>query len=124
MKYNEPFGGLCVLMFGDLLQLRPVCSRYIFECPRYAKFQLAYNITNMWKSFTTMTLCTNHRQGEDHVYASLLNRVRIGDVNTSDYEMLNSRVIERQYSNVPKDALFITSKNNAVVVKDKGPKKK
>ena len=114
MKYNEPFGGLCVLMFGDLLQLRPVCSRYIFECPRYAKFQLAYSITNMWESFTTMTLCTNHRQGEDRVYASLLNRVRIGDVLNTDFKILNSRVIKRHYSNIPQDALFVTSKNKAV----------
>ena len=114
MKYDEPFGGLCVLMFGDLLQLRPVCSRYIFQCPRYAKFQLSHSITNMWKSFANMTLCTNHRQGEDHVYASLLNRIRIGDVNTTDIEILNSRVIKKEYSNIPKEALFITSKNKAV----------
>ena len=114
MKYNEPFGGLCVLMFGDLLQLRPVRSRYIFECPRYAKFQLAYSITNMWESFTTMTLCTNHRQGEDHVYASLLNRVRIGDIQTTDLGILNSKVIKREYSNIPQDALFVTSKNKFV----------
>lgn len=30
----EVFGGVAVVKFGDILQIKPVNGRYIFECPK------------------------------------------------------------------------------------------
>ena len=32
-KYDVPFGGVAVFLFGDLLQLRPTAARCIFDEP-------------------------------------------------------------------------------------------
>ena len=31
---NKIMGGLCVLLFGDLMQLKPIKGNYIFQKPR------------------------------------------------------------------------------------------
>ena len=62
-------------------------------------------------------MITNHRQGEDREYAEILNRIRVGDIQESDIEKLNERVVSHQ--DVPNGALIITCKNKAVnLVKD------
>ena len=35
-----PFGGVCLMCFGDILQLRPVFGHYIFERPKTDSFQV------------------------------------------------------------------------------------
>ena len=66
-KPNIPFGGVSVFFFGDILQLRPVRSRFIFEEPLSESFHLAYHLDSIWNKFQVIMLKTNHRQGEDRV---------------------------------------------------------
>ena len=42
-RQDLPFGGIGVFLFGDILQLRPVRARFIFEEPQNEAFAL----TNM-----------------------------------------------------------------------------
>ena len=89
---DDVFGGLCMLLFGDLFQLQPVKARYVFKQPTNKEHGLAYTARNLWKLFTVVNLVENHRQGEDKVYGDLLNRVRTGAQTEEDIALLQTRV--------------------------------
>ena len=82
------FGGVSVFLFGDILQLKPVKGRYIFEQPISESFLLAFLTGSLWKKFDVVILKHNHRQGEDKEYADILNRLRIGEVTEEDVKIL------------------------------------
>ena len=73
-----PFGGISLFVFGDLMQLRPVLGRFIFDDPVIKDYQEIHLLNPRWKMFTSTILEKNHRQGKDKSYADLLNRIRIG----------------------------------------------
>ena len=114
LKPHELFGGVAVFLFGDLLQLRPVRSNYIFEHPKNHRFTFTFLNDSIWKKFKPVILKTNHRQGENKAYAEILNRIRIGNILKSDLQALRERVIESCYNQIPNDVLFVTS-TNAIV---------
>ena len=43
-KIGKPFGGISIIVFGDMMQLRPCLGRFICEVPRNPEFQ----ITHKW----------------------------------------------------------------------------
>ena len=77
-RIGVPFGGISIFCFGDILQLQPVCGRYIFDQPLNASFHLTYELDSLWQKFSVLNLEINHRQGKDREYAEILNRVREG----------------------------------------------
>ena len=111
---KEPFGGCAIFMFGDILQLRPVMGKYIFELPRSSDYHACFYIESLWKTFGVIQLRTNHRQGEDYDYAEVLNRIRIGAQTENDYELLQARVRPLNHPDIPSDALFVTCLNKHV----------
>ena len=113
-RQDLPFGGVGIFLFGDILQLRPVMARYIFEEPQNEAFALSYLIDPLWKKFEIVMLVTNHRQGEDKEYADILNRIRRGEVNDDDLTKLEERVLPVNHPDIPSDALVISCKNAAV----------
>ena len=62
MLSQEPFGGIAVVLFGNLLQLAPVGSRYIIEKPICEQWQLGHELQNLWELFLPIKLTYNHRQ--------------------------------------------------------------
>ena len=58
---SQVFGGVSVLLCGDLLQLKPVRGRFIFETPRCSKYADLYDICNLWALFQPVVLQSNHR---------------------------------------------------------------
>ena len=58
---SQVFGGVTVLLCGDLLQLKPVRGRFIFETPRCSKYADLYDICNLWDLFQPVVLQSNHR---------------------------------------------------------------
>ena len=48
---DKLFGGVSIFLFGDILQLRPVRARFIFEEPRSESFQLKYLTDSLWNKF-------------------------------------------------------------------------
>ena len=111
---DTPFGGVSVFLFGDILQLRPVQAKYIFEEPTSESFYLNYLIDPLWKKFDVIMLITNHRQGEDKVYADILNRMRVGDIQEDDIKMLQQRVRQTNHPDIPNEALVVSCKNVGV----------
>ena len=94
---DEPFGKCSVILFGDLMQLKPVRGAYIFEKPKFEKYSQVFDVFNLWEMFDSIELEQNHRQGDDMVYAEVLNRIRfktkIESLSENDLEVLNSRVL-------------------------------
>ena len=110
-----PFGGCAVFMFGDILQLKPVMGKYIFEKPMSETYHSSYTVNgSLWNTFEVVQLLTNHRQGEDFHYADVLNRIRSGKQTENDYKLLEGRVRPLNHPDIPSDALYVTCKNKHV----------
>ena len=106
-----PFGGVAVVVFGDIMQIKPVKGTPVFaDILRNPELQLYQSIDNLWHNFSVVVLKTNHRQGEDKAYADLLNRLRVGICSEEDNELLRQRV--RTFDDtIPKDALIVAGSN-------------
>ena len=103
---SDFFGGISVVLCGDLMQLRPIQANWIFDDPRGADFKQSHDIQPLWELFKPIELRFNHRQGNDKTYADLLNRVRCGNFTKSDIEVLKSRVTDTY----PSDAVYVFGK--------------
>ena len=86
---REPFGGVHVLLVGDLFQLRPVGDSWIFANSSGDYSPLAENV---WQAlFKMFELTEIMRQKEDAPFAEILNRVREGRQTEQDISALKSR---------------------------------
>lgn len=61
------FGGLSLIVLGDLFQLKPVHGCYIFDTRKPESY--------LWQKFEVSILITNQRQAEDKTWAEILNRI-------------------------------------------------
>ena len=111
---NVPFGGISIFLFGDLLQLRPTAARFIFEEPCNEQFKLTHALGPLWDLFNVVNLTYNHRQGNDKIYADLLNRMRIGETTEDDIKVLSTRVMPKNDPKLPKDSIYLSSRNEDV----------
>ena len=121
MQVSEPFGGLAIFLFGDLFQLRPPKGSYVFEEPKDREHSVVFQLRNLWQEFTVVILEENHRQGEDKIYADVLNRVRTGEFTEDDIELLKTRVKEKDDLEVKRqdEALHIYGTNMKVNSRNK-----
>ena len=83
---EEPFGGIAVMLCGDLLQLKPI-GNWVFQEPSSLEFRDFHATWSLWDTFEPHELKTNHRQGADKTYADLLNRIRIGQHTDADMKV-------------------------------------
>ena len=92
---GDPFGNVGVILVGDLMQLSPLGPQ-IFGRPFTKSFQNAHNVRPLWDIFDVIEFKTNHRQGTDESdYVELLSRVRIGEDNDNDIDMLITRITDK-----------------------------
>ena len=108
------FGGVAVILLGDILQLKPVRARYICEEPKEEGFKLRYLVDPLWQKFDVIILKKNHRQGEDQLFANILNRMRLGKLTDEDKEQLCDRIRPASHPDLPRDALIVTCTNKVV----------
>ena len=102
-----PFGGISLFVFGDLMQLRPVLGRFVFEDPLSVEYKTIHKANPRWPMFECTILEKNHRQGKDKEYADLLNRVRVGNHTEEDLEILESRIRKKGEEDVKQADIFI-----------------
>lgn len=113
-EQNEDFGGVSILLLGDLMQLQPVKGKWIFEKPNSATWANRWKAGNLWESFTPYIFHQNHRQGEHKDYADLLNRLRVGQQTEEDIRTIRTRIVDAFPNNIPDDALLIYGTNEPV----------
>ena len=68
-----------MFFFGEVLQLRPVQARQIFDEPICENYALSHLADPLWKKFDVIMLINNHRQGKDNnmlIYSIELELVR------------------------------------------------
>ena len=109
-KVGVPFGGLGIIVFGDMMQLKPCMGRYICDDPINPDFLITHRISPRWKLFNSLILEINHRQGEDKHYADLLNRVRVGEQTKEDIDLLKTRVRSEHHVDLKTADLYIVCK--------------
>ena len=109
-----PFGGISVILVGDLLQIKPVQGRYIFQTPIYQPYANCHEICNLWELFSVFILKHNHRQGESREWTAVLNKIRNATVTDSDLIEINKHILsfwdEENYG-PEKNATFIFHTN-------------
>jgi ATP-dependent exoDNAse (exonuclease V) alpha subunit len=94
-RVREPFGGLRLIMFGDLHQLPPVVQEPEVAAHLEATFggPFFFSVPALREAAGSSLLELSHvfRQS-DAALLEVLNRVRDGEADESDLELLNSRV--------------------------------
>lgn len=95
------FGGVQVIFSGDFMQAMPIFknvddTRLIFESELIEE------------NFNIIKLNKNHRQYDDFKFKNLLNRLRLGKINSDDIQDINNRKIQ---CNLQKQPIFLTSTN-------------
>ena len=109
-KIGTPFGGLSVIVLGDMMQLKPCMGKYICQEPINPDFKITAALSPRWEMFKPIILETNHRQGKDKQYAELLNRIRTGKQTRDDIATLKTRVRPRNHKDLKEATLYIVCK--------------
>ena len=108
---KELFGGKCVIVFGDLLQLPPVHGKRPFE---ELNGDDVHTLTgglripcHLWENFQFDELTINQRQKgqENERWSAILGRIRIGRQTQEDIQTLEERLIPLKDCDLPKEYL-------------------
>lgn len=110
-KNDLIFGGISVILFGDLKQLPPVGDSWIFT-PFKSNVYSELIGNPLWDRFKCFQLTEVMRQKEDIVFAEALNRLGTGELLNSDMELFQSR--ETDISNIPKQTIHLFATNDEV----------
>ena len=84
---DELFGGINVIVFGDLLQLPPVRRHQVFEQPERMVPTL-----HLWRCFFLCELTENMRQKGDNTFIDILNALRVGELRGEHISVLLQKV--------------------------------
>ncbi|CAJ0832299.1 3208_t:CDS:2 [Entrophospora sp. SA101] len=73
-----PFGGINVILIGDLAQLPPINGHPVYQSP-------------IWKVFYPIFLCHSHRQQNDPFFYNVLQKIRLGNITPSVWRFLQEK---------------------------------
>ncbi|XP_037820089.1 uncharacterized protein LOC119609402 [Lucilia sericata] len=107
-KSTAPFGGISVLVFGDLRQLPPVGDSWIFSAPTNDPYSVIYG-SSLWDMFKYFELNEIMRQREDQAFARALNNMACGKMSEVDISLMKSREVLE--SHVPDEAIHLLCTN-------------
>jgi ATP-dependent exoDNAse (exonuclease V) alpha subunit len=105
----KPFGGVQVILFGDLYQLPPVVESEMGEIMRVIYASPYFFDSKVMKhfSFEVINLEKVYRQ-KDPIFIEFLDKVRLGDINYETLELVNNKV------NKAKEESIIVTPTNRV----------
>jgi ATP-dependent exoDNAse (exonuclease V) alpha subunit len=105
---KEPFGGVQVILFGDLYQLPPVVENdmggvmnKIYDSPYFFDSKIMKHF-----DFDIITLTKVYRQ-KDISFIEFLDKVRLGNIDTETLEFINKKVDEKKIE----DSIIVTPTN-------------
>lgn len=119
-KNNLFFGGIQLILTGDVLQLGMICNKNTDIYKEIDKRQIVesplFNTIFNKKENSVVTLCENFRQKDDPIFINLLLRVRNGTFTEDDINLLNTRKV------LPKDPSkhvhIVTSNRKAQMINE------
>ena len=110
----QPFGGVQLLMIGDLQQLTPVVTpedeiilKPYYDTPYFFGSKALKQI-----SYVTIQLKTVYRQ-QDNLFISILNHIRKGQPTADDIQLLNQRYNPTFIPKAEDGYIRLTTHNNA-----------
>lgn len=114
-RHNDiPFGGVQLIMFGDLYQLSPVADsqdkKVLKGCYNANEFYFFLSQALRNFNYKVVELQTIHRQ-DNRKFINLLNAVRVGEITMDCLKMLEKRV-ERNFKHTPKDSTITLMTHN------------
>jgi hypothetical protein len=109
---NKPFGGVQLLMIGDLQQLAPIAKDDEWAILREFYDTVFFFSSKALKqtSFVSIELKDIFRQSDQH-FIDLLNKVRNNEMNLDDVNLLNQRYIPNFSPNDTEGYITLTTHN-------------
>lgn len=111
-EHHKPFGGVQLLMIGDLQQLTPVVRpdeeallRKYYDTPYFFSSHALRSI-----DYVTIELSKVFRQ-QDDTFITILNHIRDGQATTADLQLLNQRFLPHFQPTVESDYIRLTTHN-------------
>ncbi len=111
---NKPFGGVRVIVFGDLFQLPPVVAnaferQYLEERYKTPYFFSSHAYKSVMYEMETIELNTVYRQSERH-FVNILDQIRSKAIDWEDLDDLNQRVITNE--EIQHGSITLTTRND------------
>lgn len=112
-SYNKPFGGVQLLLIGDLSQLPPVFSETEAEIlsQYYKSFYFFGSHALQQSEYITITLQRIYRQKEEN-FINILNAVRDNHITPEIIENLNARWQPNVAEHIPDGFIVLCTHNN------------
>lgn len=111
---KKPFGGIQLIMFGDLYQLMPVTKEEDWEVLKnYYRFRSCYFFCSevlQKMEYFVVSLEKVYRQ-KDRSFINLLNNIRLGLIKAKDIDFLNTRY-EPDFDNPNSDSVVMLKVKN------------
>ncbi len=111
-RSSRPFGGVQLLMIGDVHQLSPVVTEAektymerVYPTPYFFASKALQRIP-----YVTIELTTVYRQ-QDQAFVDLLNHVRDNNIDTATLQVLNSRVNSNTITQSHNNTIVLTTHN-------------
>ena len=111
-KNKQPFGGVQIIMFGDLFQLAPVVKNTEWvEMKEYYDSVYFFSSRVLEKlNYKVVELTKIYRQ-RDNNFINILNDVRVADINKKELERLNCRYEKNFKTDVMDDIVTLMTHN-------------
>ena len=90
-----------MLVVGDLYQLPQVNARPVYAASLDFEHPTSYAIKYLWEMFKFVKLDEVMRQKEDKFFVDVLNKIRVGDVDSNIVKVPRSRFVNLDDHNYP-----------------------
>lgn len=115
---EKPFGGITIVVVGDLFQLPPIVSEdavfeYLMEEYGGIYFFNSHIIENEWRNVKLFELTKSYRQQNDPQFVKILDAFRM-PMNESEKVKVMNTINQRVTNYLPQDAIYIASSNEEV----------
>ena len=112
-KNNELFGGVQIIVFGDVMQIDPIVGSDDEIMKKFYPQGPFFFNSNIYaeNNFKQIELTKIFRQS-DEAFINLLNKIRMNKVDEDDLSTLNKRLIEHE--EVPEETIILAPTNRKV----------
>ena len=112
-SHDKPFGGVQLLLIGDLSQLPPIYSEEEYNelSTYYHNFYFFNSLALQKSNYVTLTLTHIYRQRDEH-FINVLNAIRDNNITPQIIAKLNTRYKPDIVNNIPDGFITLCTHNN------------